>query len=84
MTLPTAVVAALGLLFSHMGRAFLAIDDVVSFDVHDVIVFWDGQPRNIKADPTGSTPTGGMSLLDGHDVSIQVRSGGRVLIQDAA
>ena len=84
LTLPTAVVADLGLSFSHMGWAFLANDDVVSFDVHDVIVLWDGQPRHIKADATGSTPLVGMSLLDGHDVSIRVRNGGRVLIQAAA
>ncbi len=84
LTLPTAVVADLGLSFSHMGWAFLANDDVVSFDVHEVIVLWDGQPRHIKADATGSTPLVGMSLLDGHDVSIRVRNGGRVLIQAAA
>lgn len=84
LTLPTAVVADLGLSFSHMGWAFLANDDVVSFDVHDVTVLWDGQPRHIKADATGSTPLVGMSLLDGHDVNIWVRNGGRVLIQAAA
>ena len=56
LTLPTAVVADLGLSFSHMGWAFLANDDVVSFDVHNVTVLWDGQPRHVKADATGSTP----------------------------
>jgi len=32
LTLPTAVIVELGLSFSHMGWAFLANDDVVSFD----------------------------------------------------
>jgi len=84
LTLPTAVVAELKLSFSHMGWAFLANDDVVSFDVHDVIVLWDGQPTHIKADATGSTPLVGMLLLDRHNVNIEVESGGRVVIQARA
>ena len=81
LTLPTAVVADLGLSFSHMGWAFLANDDVVSFDVHNVTVLWDGQPRHVKADATGSTPLVGMLLLDRHNLNIDVEDGGRVLIQ---
>ena len=81
LTLPSALVAELELPFAYMGRAFLANDDEVRFDVHDVTVMWDGQPRQIKADATGSTPLVGMLLLDEHDLSIQVRAGGRVLIQ---
>ena len=81
LTLPTMVVTELGLPFAYVGRALLANDDEVSFDVHDVTVLWDGQPRHIKADATGSTPLVGMLLLDSHDLSIRVRDGGNVLIQ---
>ncbi len=81
LTLPTALVAELGLPFAYIGRAFLANDDEVRFDVHDVTVLWDGQPRHIKADVTGSTPLVGMLLLDKHDLNIQVRTGGRVVIK---
>ena len=81
LTLPTALVAELGLPFAYIGRAFLANDDEVSFDVHDVTVLWDGEPRHIKADATGSTPLVGMLLLDGHTLNIEVESGGRVVIQ---
>ena len=84
LTLPTGVVADLGLSFSHMGWAFLANDDVVSFDVHNVTVLWDGQPRHVKADATGSTPLVGMLLLDRHNLNIDVEDGGRVLIQTSA
>lgn len=55
LTLPTTGVADLGLSFSHMGWAFLANDDVVSFDVHDVIVLWDGQPRYVLDDAADTT-----------------------------
>ena len=81
LTLPATLMTELGLPFAYVGRAFLANDDEVSFDVHDVTVLWDGQPRHIKADATGSTPLVGMLLLDRHDLNIEVESGGRVVIQ---
>ena len=81
LTLPVTLVTELGLPFAYVGRAFLANDDEVSFDVHDVTVLWDGQPRPVKADATGSIPLVGMLLLDRHDLNIEVESGGRVVIQ---
>ena len=84
LTLPSALVGELGLPFAYMGQAFLANDAEVDFDVHYATVLWDGQPRAIEADATGSTPLVGMLLLDNHDLSIQVRTGGRVLIEATA
>ena len=84
LTLPTALVAELGLPFAYMGQAFLANDAEVDFDVHYVTVLWDDQPRDVEADATGSTPLVGMLLLDMHDLSIQVRNSGRVLIEAMA
>ena len=81
LTLPTALVTELELPFAYVGWAFLANDDEVAFDVHDVTVIWDGQPRDIKADATGSTPLMGMLLLDSHDLNIEVVNGARVVIQ---
>jgi len=84
LTLPTAVVADLRLSFSHIGWAFLANDDVASFDLRGVIVLWHGQPRHIKAEATGSIPLVGMRLLDRHNLNIEVESGGRVVTQARA
>ncbi len=81
LTLPTALVDELALPFAYIGEASLADGSVVQFDVYGVTVLWDGQPRHIKSDATGATPLVGMLLLDGHDLSIQVRAGGRVAIQ---
>ena len=81
LTLPATLVTELRLPFAYVGWAFLADDDEVSFDVHNVTVLWDGQPRLIQADATGSAPLVGMLLLDGHDLNIQVKRGGRVVIQ---
>lgn len=44
----------------------------------------DGRTRDIEADSTGSTPLVGMLLLDGHNLSIDVETGGSVVIQARA
>ncbi len=80
LTLPTAVVAKLGLAFGGISRATLADGSVVAFDVYDVMVIWDGIARYVSANAADSTPLVGMSLLDRHDLSIRVREGGHVLI----
>ena len=81
LALPAALVTELGLPFAHIGWVRLANDDEVRLAVHHVTVLWDGQPRQIEADVAGSVPLIGMQLLDGHDLSIEVERGGRVLIE---
>ena len=56
----------------------------VSFDTYRVTVLWEGQPKEVLADAADTMPLVGMLLLDNHDLSIQVRNGGRVLIQATA
>ena len=84
LTLPPGLIDEMGLPFAYMGQAFLANDSEVDFDVHYVTVLWDGQPRDIEADATGSTPLVGMLLLDRHGLNIEVENGGRVTIQARA
>ena len=81
LTLPTSPVMELGSSFVSTGRAFLANDNAVDFDVHDVTILWDGEERQVEVDAVGSTPLVGMVLLDGHRLSIEVERGGRVFIQ---
>ena len=81
LTLPVTLVTELSLPFAHTGQAVLANDDEVRFDVHDATVIWDGQPRQIRADATGSTPLVGMQLLARHTLTIEVEREGRVVIQ---
>ena len=81
LTLPPALVAELEL--TRLGRKSLILAngsrDV--FDTYGVTVFWDGQSRFVDADEADATPLLGMSMLDNYDLSIQVRDGGRVVIQ---
>ncbi len=81
LTLPPSLVAELELPYVLSSRATLADDTEVGFNVYSVTALWDNRPRRIEADAVGSTPLVGMALLDNHDLSIQIREGGRVVIQ---
>lgn len=81
LTLPTMTVAELELPFLGPSRAVLTNESVETFNVHEATVLWDGQLRDIEADSTDSTPLVGMLLLDGEDLNLQVRDGGRVVIK---
>ena len=81
LTVPTAVVSELGPAFGGTSRATLADGSVASFDVHDVTVLWDDVARCVSANAVDGTPLVGMSMLEGHELSVQVRDGGSVVIQ---
>ena len=81
LILPPALVTELRLPFVTSSRVILADGSEESFDVHDVSLMWDGQPRDVYAYVADATPLIGMLLLDYHDLSIQVRAGGRVTIE---
>ena len=81
LTLPAALVAELELPYVFSSKATLADDTEVGFRVHRVTAFWDSGPLQIEADAVGSTPLLGMSMLDRHNLNIDVEDGGRVVIQ---
>ena len=81
LTLPTTLVSELGLSFISIGRATLADGSEIAYDVYGATVLWDGQALYVEADAADTTPLVGMLLLDGQDLSIQVRDGGRVVVQ---
>ena len=80
LTVTPALATALGLALEGSSRATLADGSEVTFDVYDVAVLWDGQPRYVLAD-ADTTPLVGMRLLDRHNLNIEVEDGGRVLIR---
>ncbi len=81
LTLPPVLVAELGLTRLGQKSLILANGSRDIFDTYGVTVLWDGQSRFVDADEADSIPLLGMSMLDEHDLSIQVRDGGRVVIQ---
>ena len=81
LTLPPPLVAELGLLFQSRGRVILANGSEETFDIYDVTVLWDGQPRSVDTYEADATPLAGMLLLDGHTLYVEISDGGRVVIQ---
>ena len=81
LTLPSALAAELGLAYRNRGQMILADGSEATFDIYRAALLWDGESRHVYADAADATPLVGMRLLDRHDLSIQVRDGGRVAIQ---
>ena len=81
LILPPMLVAKMGLPVVGEGEAVLADGSEAAFDVYSVTVFWDGQPRYVEIGTLGSEPLVGMRMLEDHDLNIQVRDGGRVVIE---
>jgi clan AA aspartic protease len=81
LTLPPAVVAALGLRWRSVDRFTLADGSECFFDVYVAKVSWDGKVRTILAAETDADPLVGMRLLRGHELKIQVRARGKVTIK---
>ena len=81
LTLPPAVVAALGLRWRSMDRFTLADGSECVFDVYVAKVDWDGKVRTILVDEADADPLVGMRLLRGHELTMQVRARGQVTIK---
>jgi clan AA aspartic protease len=81
LTLPPDLISALGLPFRRNGRAVLGDGSEITFDIHEAVILWDGKPRRIAVDAADTEPLLGMSLLDGHELSLQVIEGGQALIR---
>ena len=81
LTLPPTLVAELGLTRLGHKSLVLANGRRAAFDTYGVTVSWDGQSRFIDADEANTTPLLGMAMLNDHELTIQVRYGGRVVIQ---
>ena len=81
LSLTPALVTELGLTLSGTVDARLADGKEVTLIICHVYVIWDGSIERVRANALDSAPTIGMSILEYYDLIIQVREGGRVLIQ---
>jgi clan AA aspartic protease len=81
LTLPPALVIALGLRWQCFGRGILADGTENLFDVYEATVVWDQRARRVPVDEVDTTPLVGMALLSGYELKVQVRTGGTVTIQ---
>jgi clan AA aspartic protease len=81
LSLPSSVVAQLGLMWRRRGRALLADGSESVFDIYEAIVDWDGETRRIPVDEAETVPLVGMSLLEGYELVVQVHRGGNVTVR---
>jgi clan AA aspartic protease len=81
LSLPPSLIAALALEWRQRGRAFLADGSECVFDIYEGTVIWDGQNVRIPVHEAETAPLVGMSLLDGYELVIQVRSSGSVIVR---
>jgi clan AA aspartic protease len=81
LTLPAALIAALGLRWQSLDRGTLADGSECLFDVYEANLVWDGKPRRILVDEADTDPLVGMGLLRGYELKMQVRSRGKVTIR---
>lgn len=80
MSLPSAVVATLGLTWLHDREVQLVDGSVVRLDLYSAVVIWDGQARNVEIYACDSNPLIGMKMLAGHEVRMRVVDCGPVWI----
>jgi clan AA aspartic protease len=80
LTLPTAVITALGLPWLCRQQGQLADGTVLPFDVYSPTVDWDGTARTIEVEAVDAQSLVGMSLPQGFDLQMRVTPGGAVTI----
>ena len=81
LTLPPSSIAALGLKWQSVDRGTLADGSECLVDVYEANIVWDGKPRRILVDETDTAPLIGMGMMKDYELTIEVRSGGRVTIK---
>src|SRR5262249_11502500 len=81
LTLPRALIVALGLVGGTDIQLMLADGTIASFDVYEATVNWDGAVRTIEVDEVESSQLVGMRMMLGYKVTIEVKVGGKVEIE---
>ena len=80
LTLPPALIQALGLAWLCRQPGVLADGSVEVFDVYGATVMWDGQPRPVEFEAADTESLMGMSLLGRHSLRFDILTGGVVTI----
>jgi clan AA aspartic protease len=81
LTLPPALIAALGLPWRSVDSATLADGSTCIFQVYTGKLLWDGKVRSVLVAEADADPLVGMRLLRGHELKMQVRYRGKVTIE---
>jgi len=80
LCLPPEAVALLGLPFKYAMPVNLADNSEVILPVHEAVIVWNGEEREVRVLATGRRPLVGTALLDEHELVVQFTQGGLVTI----
>src|SRR5262249_22468075 len=81
LTLPSAVIADLGLRWQSTDRFAVADGNECLLDVYVAKVEWGDRVRSVLVTEVENEPLVGMRMLRGHELNIAVRSRGKVTIK---
>jgi clan AA aspartic protease len=81
LTLPPSLVKKLRLPWDNVGRGTLADGSECLFEIYRATIIWDRSARGVLVSETDSDPLVGMELLEGFELKMQVRPGGKVAIK---
>jgi len=84
LTLPSALVSALGLTWRTRASVILANGEQELCEVYEGTVFWDGLARPILIEVAETKPLLGMGLLRGYELRLQVIEGGSLTLSPLA
>ena len=79
--LPIELVSKLGLKYAYSSPLVLADGTRERSDVFNVTVMWDGRSRNVQAIASRGMSLVGMRMLEDHSLHVEVKDGGKVLIE---
>ena len=80
LSLPTDAIEKIGLPWLRRRRALLADGSETVYDCYQGVVVWEDRPLQIPIDEVNATPLVGMALLQGFELVMQVKVGGKVTI----
>jgi clan AA aspartic protease len=82
LCLPPEAVALLGLRFKYAMPVNLADNSQVTLPVHEAIILWNGEEREVRVLATGRRPLLGTALLEKYELVVQFTEGGIVTIDE--
>ena len=81
LTLPSDVIAELGLTWCDLGSVMLGDGSTCECDIYAGVVAWDRRHIAIFVEEANTTPLVGMELLHGFELNMKVQRRGRVTIK---
>ncbi|MEO6193644.1 MAG: clan AA aspartic protease [Thermoanaerobaculia bacterium] len=82
LSLPSTLIAELGLRLRTQGLGVLADGTERTFDIYEALVLWNGRLLRVPVGEIENTPLLGTSLLHGSELAIQIIEGGEVAIRE--